>query len=99
MAGDFGIRLRTLTDNCPKPMLEIGNKPILETVLQSFVKAGFSNFYISTHYIPELILNHFGNGSKWGVSIEYIHENKPLGSGGAVGLLLDDVCQELPLIL
>lgn len=99
MAGGFGTRLRPLTDNCPKPMLQIGNKPILETVLKSFVKAGFRNFYISTHYMPELILNHFGDGSKWGVSIEYIHEDKPLGTGGALGLLPDDVCQELPLIL
>lgn len=99
MAGGFGTRLRPLTDNCPKPMLEIGNKPILETVLNSFVKAGFRNFYISTHYMPELILNHFGDGSKWGVTIEYIHEDKPLGTGGALGLLPNDVSQELPLIL
>lgn len=99
MAGGFGTRLRPLTDNCPKPMLEIGNKPILETVLLSFVKAGFSNFYISTHYMPELILEHFGDGSKWGVNIEYIHEDKPLGTGGALGLLPDTIPQDLPLIL
>lgn len=99
MAGGFGTRLRPLTDNCPKPMLEIGNKPILETVLLSFVKAGFSNFYISTHYMPELILEHFGDGGKWGINIEYIHEDKPLGTGGALGLLPDTIPQDLPLIL
>jgi len=99
MAGGFGTRLRPLTDNCPKPMLQIGNKPILETVLQSFIKAGFRNFYISTHYMPELILNHFGDGSKWGVTIEYIHEDTPLGTGGSLGLLPNDVADELPLIL
>ena len=99
MAGGFGTRLRPLTDKCPKPMLEIGNKPILETVLLSFVKAGFRNFYISTHYMPELILNHFGDGSQWGVNIEYIHEDEPLGTGGALGLLPAEVSKELPLIL
>nr|WP_306173952.1 nucleotidyltransferase family protein [Pseudoalteromonas shioyasakiensis] len=99
MAGGFGTRLRPLTDNCPKPMLEIGNKPILETVLLSFVKAGFRNFYISTHYMPALILNHFGDGRKWGVNITYIHEDKPLGTGGALGLLSRTISQDLPLIL
>ncbi|TOR03350.1 alcohol dehydrogenase, partial [Vibrio parahaemolyticus] len=51
MAGGFGTRLRPLTDTCPKPMLKVGDKPILETVVKSFIKAGFSNFYISTHYM------------------------------------------------
>ena len=99
MAGGFGTRLRPLTDKCPKPMLQIGNKPILETVLQSFIKAGFNKFYISTHYMPELILNHFGDGSKWGVTINYIHEDTPLGTGGSLGLLPTGVPDKLPLIL
>ncbi|MCV5927700.1 sugar phosphate nucleotidyltransferase, partial [Escherichia coli] len=54
MAGGFGTRLRPLTDHCPKPMLKIGDKPILETVIRNFIKVGFINFYISTHYMPEL---------------------------------------------
>ena len=53
MAGGFGTRLRPLTDSCPKPMLKVGDKPILETLLNQFLKAGFKNIYISTHYMPE----------------------------------------------
>ncbi|WP_300172970.1 nucleotidyltransferase family protein [uncultured Aliivibrio sp.] len=99
MAGGFGTRLRPLTDTCPKPMLKIGNKPILETVIRSFIKAGFVNFYISTHYMPEQIQNHFGDGSDLGVKISYVHEDSPLGTGGALGLLPDDLPQDLPLIM
>jgi dTDP-glucose pyrophosphorylase len=98
MAGGFGTRLRPLTDNCPKPLLKVGDKPILEIVLDSFIKAGFINFYISTHYLPEMIQEYFGNGSKWNVKITYVHEEYPLGTGGALGLLPSDV-PDLPLIL
>lgn len=99
MAGGFGTRLRPLTDRCPKPMLKVGDKPILETVIKSFIKAGFSNFYISTHYMPEQIHQHFGDGSNLGVSIAYVHEDTPLGTGGALGLLPEDMRRDLPLIM
>ncbi|EGR1063796.1 TPA: nucleotidyltransferase family protein [Vibrio cholerae] len=99
MAGGFGTRLRPLTHNCPKPMLKVGDKPILETVIKSFIKAGFSNFYISTHYMPEQIHQHFGDGSNLGVSISYVHEYTPLGTGGALGLLPEDMPRDLPLIM
>ncbi|PMH28898.1 alcohol dehydrogenase [Vibrio lentus] len=99
MAGGFGTRLRPLTDNCPKPMLKIGDKPILETVIKSFIKAGFTNFYISTHYMPEQIHQHFGDGSSLGVNISYVHEDTPLGTGGALGLLPENMSRELPLIM
>lgn len=98
MAGGFGTRLRPLTDNCPKPLLKVGDKPILEIVLNSFIKAGFVNFYISTHYLPEMIREHFGDGSKWNVNISYVHEETPLGTGGALGLLPADI-PDLPLIM
>lgn len=98
MAGGFGTRLKPLTDNCPKPLLKVGDKPILETVLLSFIKAGFHNFYISTHYLPEMIREYFGNGEKWEVSINYVHEELPLGTGGALGLLPKDL-PELPVIM
>lgn len=98
MAGGFGTRLKPLTDHCPKPLLKVGDKPILETVLLGFVKSGFHNFYISTHYLPEMIKEYFGNGEKWGVSINYVHEEQPLGTGGALGLLPKDL-PELPVIM
>lgn len=90
MAGGFGTRLRPLTNSCPKPMLKIGDKPILELILESFIKSGFHRFYISLHYLPEMIKSYFGDGSKWGVSIEYVNEDKPLGTAGALGLLPQD---------
>ncbi|WP_318401304.1 nucleotidyltransferase family protein [Photobacterium leiognathi] len=98
MAGGFGTRLSPLTDNCPKPLLKVGNKPILEIILQRFVDAGFHNFYISTHYLPEMIKEYFGDGSQWNVNITYVHEDKPLGTGGALGLLPDTI-EQLPLIM
>lgn len=98
MAGGFGTRLRPLTNNCPKPMLKVGDKPILEQILLNFVDAGFHRFYISTHYMPDVIREHFGNGEKWGVSIQYVHEEEPLGTGGALGLLPHDEI-DLPLFV
>lgn len=98
MAGGFGTRLRPLTNNCPKPMLKVGDKPILEQILLNFVEAGFHRFYISTHYMPEVIREHFGNGEKWGISIQYVHEEEPLGTGGALGLLPHDEI-DLPLFM
>lgn len=98
MAGGFGTRLKPLTDTCPKPMLKVGDKPILETLLNQFVKEGFRNIYISTHYMPEQITDYFGDGSVWGASIKYVHEEIPLGTGGALGLLPDDM-PNLPIIM
>ncbi|OKY24700.1 nucleotidyltransferase family protein [Thalassotalea sp. PP2-459] len=98
MAGGFGTRLKPLTDNCPKPLLKLGDKPILETILNSFIASGFHQFYISTHYMPEAIKNHFGDGSKWGVKIHYVHEQAPLGTGGSLGLLPENL-PNLPIIM
>ena len=98
MAGGFGKRLQPLTDKCPKPMLKIGERPILESIILSFIEAGFSNFYISTHFMPEIIEDYFGDGTNLGVSIEYIYEKDPLGTGGALGLLPKNISKE-PLIM
>ena len=98
MAGGFGTRLSPLTDKCPKPMLKVGGVPILEIVLQSFIRAGFCEFYISTHYMPEKIQNYFQDGKKWGVNISYIYEQTPLGTGGALGLLGNKI-SNLPVIV
>jgi dTDP-glucose pyrophosphorylase/CBS domain-containing protein len=98
MAGGFGKRLYPLTQDCPKPMLKVGDRPILELILQSFADAGFHRFYISTHYLPDVIRDYFGDGSRWNVSIRYVHEEEPLGTGGALGLLPHDEI-DLPLFL
>lgn len=98
MAGGFGRRLQPLTDNCPKPMLRVGDKPILELIIENFISAGFHRFYISTHYMAETIRDHFGDGSRWGASIRYVHEEKPLGTAGALGLLPRDEIQQ-PLFM
>lgn len=98
MAGGFGTRLQPLTDTCPKPMLKVGDKPILELTLESLVQAGFQRFFISTHYLPEMISDHFGDGTRWGARITYVHEDVPLGTGGAVGLLPKDEI-ERPMVM
>jgi dTDP-glucose pyrophosphorylase len=87
MAGGLGARLRPLTDNCPKPMLHVGGKPILENILESFIEQGFCNFFISVNYLSEIIIDYFGDGSRWGVSISYLREDKRLGTAGALSLL------------
>lgn len=87
MAGGFGTRLKPLTDDTPKPLLNVGNKPILETILNQFIEAGFHNFFISTHYKADMVAEYFGDGSQWGVNIQYVHEDSPLGTAGSLGLL------------
>lgn len=98
MAGGFGKRLGNMTKSCPKPMLKVGNKPIMETILISLVEAGFKHFYISLHYLPELIKDYFGDGSQWGVDIEYIYETEPLGTAGGLGLM-PKINNDLPLLV
>ncbi|GAB6037220.1 nucleotidyltransferase family protein [Fundidesulfovibrio butyratiphilus] len=87
MAGGLGERLRPLTAECPKPMLSLGNKPILEIILDTFVQQGFSNFTLAVNYKAEMLMNHFGDGSRFGASITYLRENKRLGTAGALSLL------------
>ena len=66
MAGGQGMRLRPLTESCPKPMLRIGDKPMLEIILEQCVDSGFLKFYISVNYLKKQIIEYFGNGSRWG---------------------------------
>lgn len=98
MAGGFGKRLHPLTQDCPKPMLNVGDRPILQIILERLIEKGFHRFYFSTHFMPEVIYAHFGDGSKWGVSIDYVNESEPLGTGGALGLLPKDQI-DLPLLM
>lgn len=87
MAGGFGTRLRPLTDNIPKPMLPVGGRPLLETIIVRLREAGIRKISLTTHYMPEKIVKYFENGWKWGVEIAYIHEKMPLGTAGALSLL------------
>lgn len=87
MAGGLGARLRPLTDTCPKPLLNIGGKPILENIIEAFIEQGFRKFFISVNYRAEMIKEHFGAGERWGAKIEYLHELERLGTAGALSLL------------
>jgi dTDP-glucose pyrophosphorylase len=97
MAGGLGERLRPLTEKCPKPMLTIAGKPILECILEKFVEQGFRNFFLSVNYLANVVRDHFGDGSRWGVRIEYLQENKRLGTAGALSLL--DTRPEHPILV
>lgn len=88
MAGGEGKRLRPLTDDCPKPMLLVGGKPLLQIILEQCIDAGFQKFYISVNYLREQIQEFFGDGSRWNIGIEYLEEEAPLGTAGALSLLL-----------
>jgi dTDP-glucose pyrophosphorylase len=87
MAGGLGTRLQPLTNECPKPMLKVGNKPLLETILENFIEYGFCRFYISVNYMADAVKSYFGDGSRWGVDIRYLHEDQRLGTAGALSLL------------
>ena len=87
MAGGEGKRLYPLTQDCPKPMLRVNNKPILEIILEQCINGGFSHFYFSVNYLKEQIREYFGDGARWRVRIDYLEENQPLGTAGALSLL------------
>jgi len=93
MAGGQGTRLRPLTHDCPKPLLKVGNKPLLETILHNFIESGFHRFFISVNYKAEMIKDYFGDGSKWNVEIQYLHEEKTLGTAGSLSLLTEKPTQ------
>lgn len=95
MAGGLGSRLRPLTDDCPKPMLKVGNKPLLETILENFIEYGFRRFYISVNYMAEAVKSYFGDGSRWGADICYLQEDQKLGTAGALSLLPEKPAESL----
>ncbi len=97
MAGGRGTRLRPLTDDCPKPLLQISGKPILEIILMQCIEFGINNFFISVFYLGNMIKDYFGDGSKWGVNIQYIEEKVPLGTAGALKLLPNNL--EHPILV
>lgn len=87
MAGGLGTRLRPYTDDCPKPLLKVGGRPILDTILANFIEYGFSRFYFAVNYKADMIQAYFGDGSRWGVDIRYVQEDQRLGTAGALSLL------------
>ena len=87
MAGGFGKRLLPFTKKIPKPMLKIGNKPILEHIINGAKKNGFENFVISVHYLSKKIIKYFQNGRKFKINIKYIIEKNPYGTAGSLRLL------------
>lgn len=87
MAGGEGVRLRPLTETVPKPMLPIGGRPLLETILKNLADQGFTKYFISVNHQRHVIQNYFGDGSEYGVEIRYLVEDKRLGTAGALSLL------------
>ncbi len=87
MAGGLGSRLRPFTDDIPKPLLEVGSKPILETIIESYISQGFYRFRLCINYKGDMIRNYFGKGERWGAEIEYIEEQQRMGTAGALSLL------------
>ena len=87
MAGGLGSRLRPLTDNRPKPLIHVGAKPILETIIENLVEYGFHKFYLSVNYKNEMVKEYFGKGFKWNIKIRYLKENRRLGTAGSLSLL------------
>lgn len=87
MAGGLGMRLRPLTETMPKPMIPVGEKPLLERIVTRFQDQGFSRFTLSLNYLGHVIRDHFGDGSALGMQIDYVEETKRMGTGGALSLL------------
>jgi len=97
MAGGLGERLGALTRDRPKPMLDVGGRPLLETIVRNFVQQGFRNIFISVNYKAEMIEKHFGDGSALGATIQYVRETERLGTAGALGMLPQP--PELPVVV
>jgi len=87
MAGGAGTRLRPLTEDIPKPMLLVGSRPLMELIIKQLRQAGIRRVNITTRYRPEKIIEHFGDGQSFGVEIDYVTEDRPLGTAGALGLM------------
>jgi dTDP-glucose pyrophosphorylase/CBS domain-containing protein len=87
MAGGLGTRLRPLTEDLPKPMLPIGDRPLMELTIEQLRQAGIRRVNVTTHYQPDKIVEHFADGSAFGVELIYVNEDQPLGTAGGLGLL------------
>lgn len=97
MAGGLGTRLREVSGDIPKPMLRVGSRPLLETIVRSYAEQGFRHFWFAVNYKAEQIESHFGDGSALGVEIRYLREESRMGTAGALSLLPQT--PDLPLIV
>lgn len=89
MVGGLGTRLRPLTENTPKPMLKVGNKPILQTIVEKFAEYGYANIVMCVNYKSHIIQDYFSDGSAFGIKIEYVLEEQRMGTAGALSLLAE----------
>lgn len=87
LAGGLGTRLSPLTDETPKPMIKVGDKPLLETIVDRFSRQGFRNLFISVNYRRGIVKDHFGDGARWNCQITYVEEDQKLGTAGPLALL------------
>jgi len=87
MAGGAGQRLRPLTEDLPKPMLPVGDRPLAEYLVEKLRDSGISQVCMTTHYLSQKITDHFGDGSRFGINLTYVQEEKPLGTAGALSLI------------
>ncbi len=97
MAGGSGTRLRPLTEDLPKPMLPVGDRPLMEVIIDQLRQSGIGRVNVTTHYLPEKITDYFGNGENFGVELNYVSEDRPLGTAGSLGLI--DWPQETLLVI
>jgi dTDP-glucose pyrophosphorylase len=97
MAGGLGTRLRPLTEQCPKPLLPVNGRPMLEHIIRRAKAEGFRRFCVAVHYLGHMIEEHFGDGSSLGVEVMYLRENTPLGTAGALSLLPE--AQAAPIVV
>ncbi len=87
MAGGMGTRLRPYTETCPKPLLPVAGKPMLLHIIERAKSEGFRHFVLAIHYLGHMIEDYFGNGERFEVRVDYLREQSPLGTAGAIGLL------------
>ncbi|HPF98917.1 MAG TPA: nucleotidyltransferase family protein [Kiritimatiellia bacterium] len=99
MAGGEGVRLRPLTENMPKPMLKVGGKPILQTILEALRRGGFTRILLNVRYLAPIIEDYFKDGSEFDLKISYIHEPKPMGTAGSIGLIPDAQRPQAPFLV
>lgn len=99
MAGGFGVRMRPLTEMMPKPLIPLDQGRLIDRVIDHLIDCGFHRFHLAVHYLKEQLINHLGDGSKHGISIEYIVEDSPQGTAGSLRRFASRNASSLPLVV